>query len=135
MRTFIDYCKNYIIETIDDFEGTTHYGCDFAYALTQGPNIDGSLTYSREEAKDYLHEWWNECAEYWDYEKDNFGENLHNPFDNPEAYMVCMVVEGVNLILANQKDIANHWNEKFNITHKVIERIKDYVAEWDGDIF
>lgn len=135
MESFKDYCKNYILDHIDEFAGQSHYGCDFAYTLAEGPNIDGTLTYSTHNAIEYLREWWYECGEYWDYEKDNFGENIHNPFDNPEAYMVCMVIEGVAAILANEPHIEESWNDKLELTKEVIEDIKEYVEEFDGEIF
>lgn len=135
MESFKDYCKNYILDHIDGYEGQSHYGCDFAYTLTGEPNVEGTLTYSTYEAKEYLREWWDECGEYWDYEKDNFGENIHNPFDNPEAYMVCMVIEGVNAILANEPHIEESWNDELELTKEVIEDIKKYVEEFDGEIF
>lgn len=135
MESFKDYCKNYILDHIDNYEGQSYYGCDFAYTLTEAPNVDGSLTHSTYKAKEYLREWWDECGEYWEYEKDNFGEHLHNPFDEPEAYMVCMVIEGVNAILANEPHIEESWNDKLELTEGVIDDIKKYVEEFDGEIF
>ena len=63
MENFKDYCKNYILDHIDGYEGQSHYGCDFAYTLTEAPNVDGSLTYSTRDAIEYLREWWYECGE------------------------------------------------------------------------
>jgi len=135
MESFKDYCKNYILDHIDEYDGQTHYGCDFGFTLTDAPNVDGTLTYSAYEAKEYLREWWDECGAYWDYEMNNFDEHPHNPFDEPEAYMVCMVIEGVNAILANEPHIEESWNDKLELTEEVIEDIKKYVEEFDGEIF
>ena len=109
MKDFKDYCKDYIVDHIDEFVGQIFYGSDFAYHITQEPNTNGTLTFSRQEAKDYLKEWWDDAAEYWDYEKDNFGENTHNPFDNPD--------------------------DEFELTQEQAEDIKYYVTDFDGDIF
>ena len=133
METFVDYCKDYILDNIDNFEGTTHYACDFCMAITEGPNIDGSLTYSRAKAKEYLNEWNDECADYWEFEKNNFGQNFHNPFDNPEAYMVCMVIEGCNSILSRCPYIEKHWNDQIELTAKVIKQIKKFVKDYDNE--
>lgn len=131
MEGFVKYCKNYILDHIDGYEGQSHYACDFAYKLTEEPNIDGSLTYSTYKAKEYLREWWDECGEYWEYEKDNFGEHPHNPFDNPETYMVCMVIEGCSAILSKVPCIDNNWNEEIVINTAVITEIKDFVNGFD----
>lgn len=133
MKTLLEYCKDYILDHVEDYEGTTHYACDFPYTLTEGPNMDGTLTYSTAEAKDYLREWWWDCGEYWKYEKFNFGENLHNPFDNPEVYMVCMVIEGCYRILSECPVIEENWNDKIEITDEVIKQIKAYVEAYDNE--
>ena len=135
MENFKEYCKDYILEHLNDYEGQSVYGSEVGYTITQSPNVDGTLTYSREDAKEYLREWWDECAAYWNYEKVNFGEHFHNPFDEPEAYMVCMVIEGVNAILANEPHIEESWNDELELTEEVIEDIKEHVEEFDGEIF
>lgn len=131
--SFVEYCKAYIIENIDDYEGTEVYACDFTTSITDGPNIDGTLTYSTNEAIEYLREWWYEAGEYWQYEKDNFGENQHNPFENPEAYMVCMVIEGCASILSRCPDLEDNWNDKIELTAEIIHNIKEFVEEFDEE--
>ena len=64
LESFLNYCKNYIIDHIEDWEGQTKYACDLGNYLTEGPNIDGSLTYSTYMAKEYIREWWYEAGEY-----------------------------------------------------------------------
>ena len=133
MENFVDYCKDYIKDHINDFEGETPYACDFCMTITEAPNSDGTLTYSTEQAKEYLKEWWNDCADYFQYEKDSFGENLHNPFENPEAFMVCMVIEGCNAILSRCPIIEENWNERIELTEEVISEILEYVEDFDED--
>ena len=128
---FNEYCVEYIKEHVHDFLNTEHYCCDFCMTITDGANCDGTLTYSRSEAIDYLCEWWGDAAEYWNYEKDNFGENLHNPFDNPEAYMVCMVIEGCSAILSRVPFIEENWSEKVVIDDERIKEIIDFVNDFD----
>ena len=126
---FVEFCKNHILETLENYEGQTVYACDLGYTLTEGMNADGTFTYSTELSKDYLHEWWYEAADYWEYEKSNFGENYHNPFDNPEAYIVCMVIEGVNGLLAKCNYIDKHWNDEITLTKRTINTIAKQVEE------
>lgn len=133
MKDFITYCKQYIYDNIDDYRGQNVYPCDFGFELTEGPNCNGTLTYSREEAKNYLREWWDEASDYFEYEKDNFGTGGHNPFENPEAYMVCMVIEGVASLISqaiNQIEDVD-WNDKVELTGDLIEQICEKVNEND----
>ena len=124
MESFLQYCRNYIVDHIDGYVGQTYYGSDFAYVLTEAPNADGSLTYDRYTAFEYLREWLWEADAYWDYCKDNFGiESLHCPFSDAEGYMVCMVIEGVADLLSQCSVIEKHWNDDFKLTAKAAEKI------------
>ncbi len=134
LKTLTDYCKDFIIDNLPDYLGTNVYGCDLGYTITEGINADGSCTYSTYEAKEYLKFWWDDAADYFQYEKDNFGENLYNPFKNPEAYMVCMVIEGVNSLLSQSSFIDKNWNNEIELTKKnikkIIQEIKDFQVEF-----
>lgn len=134
MKAFNDYCKEMIMDELRDRKGETHYACDLGLGITEYANYDGTLTYSTAEAKEYIREWWDEASDYWEYEKFNFGENFHNPFDNPEAYMVCMVIEGVQSILAQTEVINSAWNDEIELTedviNKIIEEIADLEVKW-----
>ena len=134
LETLTDYCQDFIIDHLPNYTGTIVYGCDLGYKITECINIDGSCTYSTYKAKEYLKLWWDEAADYFQYEKDNFGENLHNPFENPEAYMVCMVIEGVNSLLSKSKFIDDNWNNNIELTdkniNKIIREIKNFQVEF-----
>lgn len=134
LETLTDYCKNFIISNIDDYSDQSIYGGDLGYTITEGINADGSCTYSTYEAKEYIKFWWDEAADYFQYETNNFGENLHNPFGNPEAFMVCMVIQGVNSLLSQISFIDKNWNNKIKLTEKnikkIIRGIKDLEVEF-----
>lgn len=135
METFIDYCKNYVLENIDGYEGHEVYLCDLGFTLTEYPNCSGTLTYSRERAKEYLKEWYDEADDYFKYEKDNFG-TPRNPFENPEAYMVCMVIEGVRALIDDAVDtlgMNDQWNDEVELTADLIEKIKGAVEDFDDE--
>ena len=128
MESFIDYNKNYIKDNIRDYSGLTFYGSDFSHEITMPINCDGTCTYSRTKAFDYLHEWWAEAADYFEYHKNNFGEYL-NPFENPEKYMACMVIEGCSALLSETSVIDKHWNSIFTLDEESIQSILKDIKE------
>ena len=134
LETLTDYCKDFIISNIDGYSDQSIYGCDLGYTITEGINADGSCTYSTYKAKEYIKFWWDEASDYFQYEKDNFGENLHNPFESPEAFMVCMVIQGVNSLLSQISFIDKNWNNEIELTEKnikkIIRKIKDLEVEF-----
>lgn len=128
-ESFFDYCKNYISEHLGNFKGQTTTSCDLYSKITEEPNINGSLTFSSYEAKQYLREWWDEVGEYLEYEIINFGEHFHNPFNEPEVYMVCMVIEGINIMISRCDIINKNWNDEIELNEKNIKTILEQVEK------
>lgn len=125
---FFEFCKSYILDNIEDYEGQGEYACDLGIMLTEGMCCDGSFTYSTAKAKEYLIEWFEDAAEYSEYEKFNFGERS-NPFENVERFTVQMVAEGVKVVLSRCEFINEHWNETVELTPDIIAIIKEQVEE------
>lgn len=124
MKNFSEFCKDYLFEQLSEHEGRDVYACDMAFILCEYANCDGTMTYSRAEAIDYLREWWDDAAEYSEYEQMNFGERS-NPFENPEVYMVRMVICGVGYLLSRCECVDEAWNEQVEITSELIEQIRE----------
>lgn len=127
MKDFNEYCLEVIKDELPSMDGSSVYGCDLGHAITEEMNVNGTTTFSRAAAMDYIREWWTEAGNYWEYEKDNFGEHFHNPFDDPEAYMVCMIIEGVSSILAQSEYIDGKWNEDIELNAENIALILEQV--------
>lgn len=129
---FFEYCKSYILDNIEEYEGQDVYACDLGITLTEGMCCDGTFTYSTAKAKEYLIEWFEDAAEYSEYEKFNFGERS-NPFENVELFTVKMVSEGVRSVLSRCEFINEHWNGKVELTPDIIAIIKEQVEEQTDD--
>lgn len=56
METFEEYCKDFIVDNLDAYVGTDVYGCDLSSTLTEEINVNGSATFSRQKAMDYIKE-------------------------------------------------------------------------------
>ena len=127
-QNFCDYTKDYLLNQLEDYKGCKSYACDLYILLTEGINADGSATYSTHEAKEYIKEWFEEAGEYYEYAKDNFGEVFNNPFENPEAFMVEMIIQGVSSLLSDVPTILDNWNDEIEITDELIEEIKKHIS-------
>lgn len=124
-KNYVNYCKAHAIDALEEMKGCCHqtYGCDLAYELTEEINVNGSATFSTYAAREYIKFWWDEAAQVYEYQKQNYGEALHNPFENPEAFHVCMIIEGVNALCANCPTIDAAWNSGLLLTDRVINKI------------
>ena len=126
IKDFWTYCKEYIKDNVYDYIGYSGYACDFGYDLTHEINTNGCLSdliYSGQDgAAQYLHKWWHEAAEFYKYEKFEFGET-RNPLEDTGGYLVCMVVLGVNSLISRTDWAEENWNEETEITEAVADRI------------
>ena len=123
MEKYVDYVKNFIKDNLPNLENETKYACDLGYYITECINVKGYATYNKQEAMQYIKEWFDEAAEVYEYEMENFGKVYHNPFKDPKAWMVCMIIEGVNAILCRCNVLEKCWNEEIVLTVDVIDSI------------
>ena len=130
-QKFCDYTKEFLLNQLEDYKGCKSYACELYILLTEGINADGSATYSTHEAKEYIKEWFEEAGEYYEYAKMNFGEVFINPFENPEAFQVEMISQGVSSLLSQVETISDNWNEEIEITEELIKEIKDHISTID----
>ncbi|MGL5690435.1 MAG: hypothetical protein ACRDD8_06390 [Bacteroidales bacterium] len=133
LEEFPEYCRSFIVDELSKYEGRVVYMCDLASEITMGINMDGSATCSARKAIEYLNVWWDQADEYFEYEKNNFGEVINNPFRSPETYMVCMIIEGVRSILSQSSFVEEHWGEEIELTESMIAQILDEIKEVDPE--
>ena len=133
MESFVEYCKDYIIDSLPDFEDEEVYGCDLCSKLTESDNVNGSMTYSTYKAQQYIKEWWDDCAEFYEFADMEFGSDYVskslNVFANPEAFMLVMVMEGIGYLLSRVSIVDENWNDEFILDKEAIDTIIDEVSE------
>lgn len=124
-KNYVNYCKAHAIQALEEMKewDRSVYACDLGYELTQEINVNGTATFSTHAAKEYIRFWWDEAGDVIEYQKFNYGQILHNPFEEPEAFHVCMIIEGVNTLLARCPFIDEHWNDEITLDRKTINRL------------
>lgn len=138
---FKSWLEEMISEALDEYKDypSDVYGCDLAYKLFEGENVNGSVTCSTYEAREFIKEHWDAAGDYHEYMKDNFGEITQNPFDNPEAFQVGMLLEGAQQLLSDSVFVEENWNDSMELNACTIAFIKDDLGldtddVWEGDI-
>lgn len=126
-----DLVKDLIIERLEDYKDTEHYLCDLAYTLFEGENIDGSFTYSFYWSKELIKKYWNDFADLWEEYKFSVGETNINIFDEPEKFVVIMLLEQASQLLSNynNKFINDNWNEEITLNDENIKKIKESLED------
>lgn len=117
--------KEFIVSELENRIGNSYYACDLASYITEGINADGSVTYSTYEAKEWIKENWDLCAESYENQKFNWGiASVKNPFEEPEAFMVCVYIDIIEQILSRCPTINDNWDDEIELTKEVIEKLK-----------
>ena len=83
-------------------------------------------------SKEYIKTWWDDCASFYEYYKDNYGADAAaelNVFENASKFMFIMVLEGIEYIFSRVSVINENWDDEFELTADVIETI---LAEVDA---
>ena len=121
-----DLVKDLIKSRLYDYEGNSYYGCDLAYQLFEGENVDGSFTYSTYWSKELVKKYWDDFNEiYENYIWDVGKENSINVLDEPEKFVVVMLLEQAQDILSKLEFIDTNWNDEIELTKENIKKIEE----------
>lgn len=128
---YFDFCKNVVLEKLDEYVGSNTYLCDLDFKLTESENANGSWYCSIYKAKKDVKEWFDDLGEFVEYYKDNFGNNENlNVFDNVEGFHCLAVIIGVADIVqsALAKMNVDINDEEVELTPQLVSAIKKNVV-------
>lgn len=120
----IDWACDFIEDELPDWEDTECIACDLGCKLTETINMYGRVV---NDAWDFLSNHLKDARDEYNYEKESFGNVLHNPFENPDAFVTCMMINVVEAILSQIPYIDEHWNEDIVLTKGVIRNILSHL--------
>lgn len=121
------WALDHIDAWFDENEGRDVYGSDLGFEITLNENnngfVDDPYTYT---AKEWIKAHFDDCAVYWEYEKDNYGSdgNKVNPFDEPVTYQVLVYINAVEQIMSSLPYVEEHWNDDITLTPDAIARLR-----------
>lgn len=120
----IDWAFDFIVDELPEWKDTECYACDLGSKLTEGINMMG---YYVDDAWAFLSNHLKDARDEYEYEKDNYGSCLHNPFEEPDAFVTCMMINVVESILSQIPYIDQHWNDEIILTKGVIRNILSHL--------
>ena len=121
-KTFTSELIETIISRLNDYKGTINYMCDLSSILFEGENADGSVLYSTYQTKEFIKENFDLFGDLVEYVKDNIGMTL-NPLLEPEKAHVILLIEASQSILSKIPTIDKYWNDKKELTPKLIKQL------------
>lgn len=120
----IDWACDFIEDELPEYEDTECIACDLGCKLTESINASG---YVVKDAWAFLSNHLKDARDEYEYEKESYGNVLHNPFENPDAFVTCMMINVVEAILSQIPYIDEHWNDDIVLTKGVIRNILSHI--------
>ena len=120
-----------MINNLDDMEGREGYVSDLAFDLFESENIDGTITYDREKAIEWIAGYFHDLGDVVE-EMSQEWDITPNPFANPEGFQVQVV-----LFVASGLVAASDWtdyrgDDEITYDTETIETIKQ---EWTEALY
>jgi hypothetical protein len=109
---------------------TSNYMCDLGFEIFEDANVNGTYTFSAYKAKEWIKNFWDDIGTYVDYDKQyNDGVVNANPFTNPEAFMVQIMLEISSLLIGQIPLSKEKWNEEVSLDKPTIDLIGSQLDE------
>ena len=129
-----------IIDKLDEYKDCEIYGCDLSYTLFEGENVDGTFTYNTYEAKQWIKSYYDDIGEVWEELQFNFDKEYlmqFNMFDNPEKFMVLIILESASYLISRCKLISDNWDNTIILDENNIKILTEQLKELDdgGSIY
>lgn len=133
-----DFVKSEIVRKLEDFENSicddSVYACDLAYKLFENENIDGSFFCDTVKAKKWLSEHFDDLSEIIEELQFQFDDDFCNKilldfFNNPDCFIVVVVLEVASYLLGQCKYIDENWDDEITLTNDVIDIICQQLDE------
>lgn len=125
-----DFVADAITDKLDGLKGynETHYPCDLAYELFEGENVDGVYFYDNYTAKKWINKNFEYIGEIAEEFKNNFDADYANKilldiFDNPDRFVVCIVLEVASYLISRCETVDKLWNDEITLTDEIIDQL------------
>ena len=136
-KTFTADLIKTIISRLNEYKGTTNYMSDLSSMLFESENVNGSVLCNTYQTKEFIKENFDLFGDLVEYVKDNMDYTL-NPFQEPEKAHVWLLLEASQSILSKLPTINKFWNDKKELTPKLIKQLTKELKELnidDEDLF
>ena len=149
-KQVVEDVRDYILDQLDEYDETyigDVYACELGWELLGEANVNGTITFSRDEAYHYLldnpmatdgiiHKMIDELGYDWEDIYENGEDYMDYIHDNAERVHVALYIDIANAILGECPTIQRYWNDRLskagsNVKNVIMEEVSSVP---DGDI-
>ena len=133
MKTLYELVKDYLIESVEKYEGQEVYGADLADLLTSNSQADGTIEYFTRGTLEKIAKRYDEYANVFEHIRSNYGSDtdLLNIFAMPERFDVEAYYLVAGDILSKIPLVDENWNDEFELNKENIVTIQKAIKDDD----
>lgn len=131
IKDFKEYCQEYLLDYMERKKGEYFYieSSSLADEATSYDMENGTIVHWEPKAEAYIREWSWDAGEFLDSMQYRFGKMVCNPFKRPGLFMVCMVREGIAILLNECPVLVRYKGKEKKITTQFLCQLKKELDE------
>lgn len=131
-----EFVKEEIIDKLENLKGfeEQHYMCDLSYTLFESENMNGAYFCSNYTAKKWVNKNFEHIGEIAEEIKFQFDAEYANKilldiFDNPDRFIVVIVLEVASYLISRCETAEKNWNENITLTDEILDNLIKEIKE------
>lgn len=125
-----EFVKGEIIDRLEELKGFNENKCidDLSYSLFESENVNGAYFCNNYTAKKWVNknfEHIREIAEEikFQFDSDSANKILLDVFDNPDRFIVVIVLEVANYLISRCDTADKYWNDETTLTDEILNNL------------
>lgn len=133
MKTLYELVKDYLTESVEEYEGQEVYGVDLADLLTSNLQTNGTIEYFTAGTLEKIAKRHNEYAKVFEHIRSNYGSDtdLPNILAMPERFDVEAYYIVAGDILSKIPLVDENWDDEFELNKENINTIQKAIKDDD----
>lgn len=121
--TYLDYCKNIIVDNLDTQLNRYVYMCDLYSFLFNQENE------KLEKSESYIAQWEHQLKGFYKHATEQYNGPYYSPEEHPNDFLFEAIEAGVRSLLSQCNTIDNNYNEELKLTIELVKQLKKEVNE------
>lgn len=125
-----NFVKQEMIEKLENLKdyNASFYSSDFGFSLFESENVNGAYFCNDYNARNWLKKYFDDLSEIIEELKLQFDVEYCNKilldfFDNPDRFIVVIVLEVSSYLMGKCKTINKNWNDEITLSNELINTL------------
>lgn len=125
-----NFVKQEMIEKLENLKdcNASFYSSDLGFSLFESENVNGAYFCNNDNVRNWLKKYFDDLSEIIEELKLQFDVEYCNKilldfFDNPDRFIVVIVIEVSSYLMGKCKTINKNWNDEITLSNELINTL------------